>query len=101
MIVTFSACQRKKELPHKAAALSLSIFQLFLADVLLDQCFQFSNLLILFIQRIFQAFNLLGHGRPRRRHTAALTDLKAQAGIEHVFPVAEVRTDAECRPYRH
>ena len=75
---------------------------LFLADVLadhfslfLDQGFQFGNLLILFIDRVFQAFNLLGHGRLRRRDAAALSNLEAQAGVEHVFTVAEVRAQAE------
>ncbi len=73
---------------------------LFLADVLtdhfslfLDQSFQFGNLLILLIHRIFQAFNLLSHGRLRRRDAAAtLTNLEAQAGVKHIFPVAEIRT---------
>ena len=47
----------------------------------------------------FPGFQSSWPWRPRRRHTAALTDLKAQAGIEHVFPVAEVRTDAEHRVF--
>lgn len=67
---------------------------LFLADVLtdhfslfLDQGFQFGNLLILFIDRVFQAFNLLGHGRLRRRDAAALSNLEAQPALNMFSPL--------------